>query len=83
MDVYVATDSYHRLGAAVWLKYTPYFKVKTVSDTPATIPVFSGRSGQWKEISHINNHFEPIKTQSLCRRPICSCCYIIFVKYNA
>ena len=38
MDVYVATDSY-KPGAAVWLKYTPYLKVKTLPDIPsAAIP---------------------------------------------
>ena len=47
MGVYVATDSY-KPGTALWLKYTPYLKVKTVPDIPAaTIPVLSGRSGKW------------------------------------
>ena len=71
MDVYVATDSY-KPRAAVWLKYTPYLKVKTLPDIPsATIPVLSGRTGKWIEIVHKNNnHFDAIKTikiETLCR----------------
>ena len=27
MDMYVATDSYYKPGAAVWLNYAPYLKV--------------------------------------------------------
>ena len=41
----------HKPGAAVWLKYTPYIKVKTTQDIPAaTIPVLSERSGKWIEL---------------------------------
>ena len=71
MDVYVATDSY-KPGVAVWLKYTPYLKVKTLPDIlSATIPMLSGRTGKWIEIVHINNnHFDAIKAikiETLCR----------------
>ena len=47
LDVYVPTDSY-KPGASIWLKYTPFFKVKTLPDIPsASIPELSWRTGKW------------------------------------
>lgn len=67
LDVYVATDSY-KPGTAVWLKYTPYARIKTLPQIPTGIPVLPGRSGQWIEIVHVNsNHFDAVGGERLCR----------------
>ena len=57
LDAYVATDSY-KPGAAVWLKYTPYLKVKILPDIfSATIPELSGRTGKWRNCSYKEQSF--------------------------
>lgn len=72
LDVYVATDNY-KPGTPVWLKYTPYARIKATPQIPTTIPVLPERSGhdQWIEIAHVNNnHFDaviPLGVERLCR----------------
>lgn len=72
LDVYVATDGY-KPGTAVWLKYTPYARIKTMPQIPTSIPVLPERNGQWIEIVHVNNnHFDAIKPIGVARlcRPV-------------
>ena len=45
LDVYVATDSY-KPGTAVWLKYSPYMRIKTAVQLPTSIPVLSEKKGK-------------------------------------
>ena len=61
VDVYIATDNY-KPGKAVWLKYTPNGKIKTMPEVSTNIPFLSEKKGQWIESAHVNNnHFDSIK----------------------
>ena len=60
VDVYIATDNY-KPGKAVWLKYTPNGKIKTMPEVSTNIPFLSEKKGQWTEIAQVNNnHFDSI-----------------------